>query len=147
MKNQTLIISFALALLIGGGIFAYNKFFSCCGSVETTSGCTPSNCRGAKTKFGEAVAITDLRMQLIELKADMEKYEKVKFAERSYSIHGIVGDSDEESLDIIASEVKIIEDEFTEAFDIDLEALLETDNKAQLVAALSNRIEKMHQTL
>ncbi len=147
MKRQVLKISFVLALLVGGGIFAYNQFFSCCGTVETTSGCTPSNCRGAQTKFGEAVVITDLRMQLIDLKADMEKYEEIKFPERTYSIHGIVGDSDEESLEIITKEVKLIETEFAELFDLDLEALNESDNKAQLVSALSKRIEQFHQVL
>lgn len=109
--------------------------------AESTSGCNPSSCRGAKTKFGEAKSITDLRMKLIDLKAEMETYEKVEFPERSYSVHGIVGESDDESLQIILEEVKIIENNFVKSFDLELDEFQSPDNKAKQVAYLTQRIE------
>ena len=78
------------------------------------SGCTPSACRGAKTKFGEAKVISDLRLSLIDLKSRMEKYTDVNFSARSYDIHNIVGETDEESLEIIGKEIAIMEQELTE---------------------------------
>lgn len=113
----------------------------------TTSGCNPSSCRGAKTKFGEAKAITTLRMQLIDLKADMETYEKVKFPERTYSVHGIVGQTDEESLEIIAKEVSIIESKFVETFDLKLDAFEIPENKAKQVQYLAQRIGTFQEVL
>lgn len=116
-------------------------------AAETTSGCTPSSCRGAKTKFGEAKSITELRMQLIDLKAEMETYKKVEFPERTYSVHGIVGETDDESLKIIEEEVKLIEAKFEEAFDLELKPFATPDNKAKQVAYLAERIATFKETL
>ena len=44
---------------------------------EATSGCAPSSCRGAQTKFGEAKVITSLRNTLIALKSDMEVHKGI----------------------------------------------------------------------
>ena len=71
---------------------------ACCSSTaqkESTSGCTPSNCKGAKTKFGEAKVISALRAELISLKALMEEHDKLKFSENAISVHGIIGETDE----------------------------------------------------
>lgn len=113
----------------------------------TTSGCTPSSCRGAKTKFGEAQAITDLRIKLIDLKADMETYEKVEFPERTYSVHGIVGETDDESLKIISTEVELMENKFVEAFKLELAAFDVPENKAKQVQYLAQRIETFQKAL
>lgn len=75
-----------------------------CGTAatnETTSGCLPSSCRGAKTKFGEAKVISNLRGDLVALKTKMEKSTTPRFDASSYDIHGIVGETDDESLQII----------------------------------------------
>lgn len=115
--------------------------------AETTSGCNPSSCRGAKTKFGEAKSITDLRMKLIDLKAEMETYEKVEFPERSYSVHGIVGETDDESLQIIVDEVKLIESNFIKKFNLELDEFETPENKAKQVAYLTQRIETFQEAL
>lgn len=123
---------------------------ACCASApkETTSGCTPSNCRGAKTKFGEAKVISDLREKLYALKADMEKSEKVKFPERSFSVHGIIGETDIESLNIIASEVKIIESAFEGAeFELEKTNFDADFSNAKKVSYLSDRITYLNSSL
>lgn len=131
-----------------GLVGSIKSFFGAEGeAAESTSGCNPSSCRGAKTKFGEAKSITDLRMKLIDLKAEMETYKKVEFPERSYSVHGIVGETDDESLQIIVDEVKIIESKFVEAFDLELDAFETPDNKAKQVAYLTQRIETFQEAL
>ena len=79
---------------------------ACCPqpAKESTSGCTPSNCRGEKTKFGEAKVISNLRKDLIALKAKMENYKTHTFSNKAITVHGIVGESDEESITIIKNE-------------------------------------------
>lgn len=124
------------------GLFVSNN-----DEAETTSGCNPSSCRGAKTKFGEAKAITDLRMKLIDLKADMETYKKVEFPERTYSVHGIVGETDEESLEIISTEVKLMETKFVEAFKLDIDEFAVPENKAKQVQYLAQRIDTFQKAL
>lgn len=114
---------------------------------ETTSGCNPSACRGAKTKFGEAKVISELRLSLIALKGEMETYDKVKFPQRSYDIHGIIGESDDESLAIIEKEVKIVEEQFVEKFNLKLATTNIPENKAKKVKYLSERIELFKNTL
>ena len=123
---------------------------ACCAttSKETTSGCTPSNCRGAKTKFGEAKVISDLRSKLYGLKADMEKSERTKFPERSFSVHGIIGETDIESLNIIAVEVEIIEATFEEAgFKIEKTNLDDSISNAKKLSYLSDRITYLNNSL
>lgn len=114
---------------------------------KTTSGCNPSACRGAKTKFGEAKVISELRLNLIALKGEMETYDKVKFPQRSYDIHGIIGESDDESLEIIEKEVKLVEEQFVEKFDLKLASAEIPENKAKKVKYLSERIELFKNTL
>ncbi len=122
----------------------------CCSSSSVegaTSGCSPSACRGAKTKFGEAKVISNLRLSLIELKAEMEKSTNPKFEARSYDIHGIVGESDDESLKIIANEVRLVEAAFAtklkhKPLKFDL-----PENKARQVQYLNARIEGLKQLL
>ena len=82
------------------------------GLKQENSGCVPSSCRGAKTKFGEAKVITDLRSQLIVLKSRMKLSSSTEFSPRSYDQENIVGQTDDESLAIIIKEVKLIEGEF-----------------------------------
>ena len=123
---------------------------ACCSKAsksEKTSGCTPSNCRGAQTKFGEAKVISELRSSLIALKEEMEKSESPAFAERSYDIHGIVGESDDESLDIIVNEVKLIEDEFLQKLNYKAEIFELPENKAKQVKFLNHRIKEMKEVL
>lgn len=146
LKNILLATSVLLAASFGIYKFAFSS--ACCAATaETTSGCTPSNCRGATTKFGEAKVITELRTNLIELKAEMEKSESLKFDARSFDIHGIVGESDEESLDIIVKEVKIVEEELSEKLDFNPEAFELPDNSAKQVAYLDERIEELKELL
>lgn len=142
MKLNLKYILLASALLVGI-IFTSRAFMSssCCSTTsESTSGCTPSSCRGAQTKFGEAKVITSLRADLISLKAEMEKSENPVFEERSYDIHGIVGDSDEESLQIIIDELEIIETAFEEKLDYTSDGLNLPDNNAGKVKYISERI-------
>ena len=108
---------------------------------ESTSGCSPTACRGAKTKFGEAKVISKLRLALIDLKADMEKSVLPSFDARSYDIHGIVGETDEESLEIIVKEVKIVEKEISEKLNQKLAVFQLPENKAKQIRYLSNRIK------
>ena len=137
-------------LLIGGLLIAglafggYKMFFgSCCSATAATSGCTPSACRGAKTKFGEAKVISQLRLDLIDLKGEMETSKDPSFAERSYDINGIIGNTDAESIEIIINEVKIIEDEFAEKLNYEATAFELPDNKAKQIDFLSTRIQTL----
>ena len=77
----------------------------------------------------------------------METYDKVKFPQRSYDIHGIIGESDDESLEIIEKEVKIVEEQFVEKFDLKLASAEVPENKAKKVKYLSERIELFKNTL
>lgn len=115
--------------------------------TETTSGCSPSSCRGAQTKFGEAKVITQLRKALIALKAEIEQYQPVKFDARTYSIHGIVGETDAQSLDIIRNEVQRIEADFTAKLKYTPSAFLLPENKAQQVHFLQRRISDLKNAL
>lgn len=141
-------ILLAAALLIGTSFGVYKfAFSSCCSATAATSGCTPSNCRGAKTKFGEAKVITDLRLNLIELKAEMEKSESPNFEAKSYDIHGIVGDSDKESLDILVKEVQIVEEELSNKLNFNPAQFELPDNSAKQVAYLDERIDELKELL
>ena len=108
---------------------------------ESTSGCSPTACRGAKTKFGEAKVISNLRLELIDLKAGMEKSLVPAFEARSYDIHGIVGETDEESLSIIIKEVKIVEKEITVKLNHKPTIFKLPENKAKQIQYLSKRIK------
>lgn len=116
-------------------------------SYQATSGCTPSACRGAKTKFGEAKVISDLRLSLINLKADLENSTDPEFEERSFDIHDIVGESDDESLEIIVNEIKLIEDDFTSKLDYKPSEFALPENKARQVTYLGARIEGLKTAL
>ena len=137
-------------LLFGISFGVYKMFFAspCC-SADTaqTSGCTPSNCRGATTKFGEAKVISELRLNLIDLKAEMENSESPAFDEKAYDIHGIVGESDEESLEIIVEAVKVVEDAFAQKMNHQVAALQLPANKAKQVEYLNKRIEGLKKLL
>lgn len=135
------------ALLLASGYGVKTFFFSCCSSTAATSGCTPSNCRGAQTKFGEAKVISDLRINLIELKAELEKSESIAFEPRSYDIHGIIGKSDDESLDIIVKEVKIVEEEIADKLNQKIAAFDLPSNKAKQIQYLNGRIAFLQQAL
>lgn len=136
-------------VLIAGGFGVKKMFFSsCCAAVaETTSGCTPSNCRGAKTKFGEAKVISDLRINLIDLKSELEKSETVKFNPRSYDIHDIIGNTDEQSIEIIVNEVKIVEEELIDKLNQKFVSFELPDNKAKQIQYLNKRIESLQEAL
>lgn len=139
-------------LLIGGlllGLFGAYKmtFGACCDATAATSGCTPSNCRGAKTKFGEAKVISELRLNLIDLKAELEASKTPAFAARTYDMHDIIGDSEEESLEIIIDEVKIIETDLTEKLNHQPTAFNLPENKAKQIQYLSTRIEGLKKLL
>lgn len=114
---------------------------------ESTSGCSPSSCRGAKTKFGEAKVISSLRTNLVALKVEMEKSKTTKFDARSYDIHGIVGETDNESLQIIVREVKLMEREFANKTKFNLLAFALPDNKAKQITYLESRIEGLKKFL
>lgn len=122
---------------------------ACCSKAKKTetSGCSPSNCRGATTKFGEAKVITNLRKELIALKADMEKSTSPVFSKRSYDIHGILGESDDESIAIIAREVQLIEKEFSEKKKEQFKAFDLPENKAKQVRFLKDRIKGLKKLL
>ena len=169
-------LSFAIPALLIGMLFAFNADAqskaccskkaeaskACCSKKDAsatkadctssanntkTSGCTPSNCRGAKTKFGEAKVISKLREVLVALKADMEQSKTPEFSARSYDIHGIVGESDKESVAIIINEVEIIEKEFGAKLKSELPAFSLPDSEAKKVAYLNERISALHEML
>lgn len=122
---------------------------ACCSSEAKsevrTSGCTPSNCRGAQTKFGEAKVITDLRSELIAIKAIMEKSESPKFDARSYDIHGIVGEDDASSMKIIIDELQIVENAFAATTDYKAGPLELPENKAKQIVYLKERMAKLNE--
>lgn len=121
----------------------------CCASApkETTSGCTPSNCRGAKTKFGEAKVISTLRLELIELKAKMEHHKQLKFSDAAISVHDIIGETDDESLKIVANHVAIIESEITTLTEHHIKTSELAQNKAVQVKQLREKISMLSNLL
>ena len=150
MKLSIKSLAILIPLVFGLSFGVYKMAFStaCCGSsADSTSGCSPSACRGAKTKFGEAQVISDLRLDLIALKSDMEKSSSPVFEARSYDIHDIIGDNDDESLEIIIREVKVVEDAFAEKMDYSTEEFDLPDNKAKQIQYLSSRIETLQEAL
>ncbi|MEX0275570.1 MAG: hypothetical protein AB3N16_14450 [Flavobacteriaceae bacterium] len=170
LKSLTATLAMALGMLFGTNTFAQS---SCCegekhdettcaidhkkdgkascgtasATLETTSGCLPSSCRGAKTKFGEAKVISNLRSSLVGLKAEMEKSKTPKFDERSYDIHDIVGETDDESLQIIVREVQLMEKEFSLKTQFRPLAFTLPENKAKQVKYLEKRLETLKQFL
>lgn len=135
------------AILLASGFGVKKVFFSCCSATTETSGCNPSNCRGAQTKFGEAQVISDLRINLIDLKAELEKSESVTFEPRSYSIHGIIGESDDESISIIATEVKIVEEEIAVKLNHQIAVFKLPEVKAKQIQYLNDRIQFLQKAL
>ncbi|WP_298516197.1 hypothetical protein [uncultured Kordia sp.] len=112
-------------------------------SAEATSGCLPSSCRGAKTKFGEAKVISNLRSNMIALKAKMEQSTTPKFAARSYDIHDIVGNSDAESLAILIRELQLMEKEFALKTSFEPTVLTIPESKAKQVQYLQKRVSTL----
>lgn len=118
------------------------------GSVTSVNaGCTPSACRGAKTKFGEAKAISDLRLSLIALKSKMERHSTINFNPRSYDVHGIVGETDDQSLLIIKNEIEIIEKELIQKLNVQFPDNEFPTNKAKQVAALRAKLSILGKAL
>ena len=113
----------------------------------TNSGCTPSACKGAKTKFGEASVISDLRLVLIDLKSKMEKHKTIKFSPRSYDIHGIVGQTDDESLQIIKDEIEVLQKELAQMLGVDFTPMQYPRSKAKQVAFLKARLKQLEESL
>ena len=125
------------------------KAVACCATTnakETTSGCTPSNCRGAKTKFGEAKVISELRLQLVALKAKMESH-NLNFSEQSISVHDIIGESDQESLEIVAEHLGMMEMEILSQTDNNLPVVEWSERKALKVKQLNDRITELSNLL
>jgi len=124
---------------------------ACCSSTtaakETTSGCTPSNCRGAKTKFGEALVISNLRLNLISLKAKLESHSDYSFTDNAISVHDIIGETDEQSLDIITDHVSLIESEVLPITKSELNLVEWSENKAIKVKQLDERIMVLNKLL
>ena len=114
---------------------------------EDTSGCAPSSCRGSQTKFGEAKTITLLRQDLVALKTKMEQSLNPKFSPRSYDVHGIVGNSDDQSLQLIATEVDIIEAEFVDKTPYTTALVMPKSNKAKQLQHLKKTIANLHKAL
>lgn len=112
-----------------------------------TSGCSPSGCRGAKTKMGEAKVISNLRLNLIDLKAEMETSKQPKFDARSYDIHDIIGKTDDESLKLIIKEIKIVESAFNKELNYSAEAFQLPKNKAKQIKYLTDRIKTLKDVL
>lgn len=112
-------------------------------SKKSTSGCSPSGCRGAKTKFGEAKVISDLRLDLIDLKAKMEASKTVEFEARSYDIHGIIGETDDESLEIIIREFKIVQKAFEKSLNLKVSEEKIPSKKAKQIVWLKDRIKNL----
>lgn len=136
------------ALLLAGvsfGVYKY-AFSSCCSTATaSTSGCTPSNCKGAQTKFGEAKVITDLREDLIAIKAEMESSTTPTFDPKTYDIHGIVGGSDDESLEIIVEHLRLVENALSDKLEFEPAAWVMPDNRAKQVAYLGSRMQELKQ--
>jgi len=124
---------------------------ACCSGAtaakETTSGCTPSNCRGAKTKFGEARVISNLRLELVSLKAKLENHNDYSFSEHAISVHDIIGETDEHSLEIITEHVALIESEILPVKDNELQLVEWSENKAIKVKQLDERIKALNKLL
>ena len=114
---------------------------------ETTSGCTPSNCRGAKTKFGEAHVISNLRLNLVSLKAKLEGHSNYSFSENAISVHNIIGETDEHSLAIITDHVALIESEVLHITKSELQLVEWSDNKAIKVKQLDERIKALNKLI
>ncbi|NAS12195.1 hypothetical protein [Poritiphilus flavus] len=116
-------------------------------AASTNSGCKPSACRGAKTKFGEARVISDLRLSLIEVKSKMENHSSISFSPRSYDIHSIIGETDDESLSIIKNEIEIIERELSQKLKVQFTEQAYPERKARLVSTLRARISDLAKLL
>lgn len=147
MKRRIKVLLLVIPVLFFGLVVAHSANAQVADTPAKTVGCKPSACRGAKTKFGEAKVITEMRGSLIALKAAMEKSTATKFAARSFDIANIVGESDEESLAIIIREVKLIEKEFAEKLNRTFETFSLPDNKAKQVKYLTARMEGLHSLL
>ena len=138
--------AFAQSSCCAKGKETSSKNAACCDKsmAETkTSGCSPSNCRGAQTKFGEARVITSLRESLVALKGEMELSTEPVFDARTYDIHGIVGETDEQSLQLIVDEVKLIEKYFNDHLSKRVGKFKLPKNKAKQVAYVDDRIDQL----
>lgn len=73
----------------------------------------------------------------------MEKTKRTSFDAKSYDIHGIVGESDNESLQIIIKEVKKVEKAFAQKLNYKTAQFSLPENKAKQVQYLNARIDKL----
>ena len=118
LNSQVLFVSISLifSMLFSTNVVAQTSDQNSDKDSNSTSGCatvkagcsTDTSCRGAKTKFEEAKVITTLRSSLVFLKTEMEKSDSIAFNAKLYDVDNMVGESDDESLQIIVKEVKNI---------------------------------------
>ncbi len=116
-------------------------------AAEKTSGCLPSSCRGAQTKFGEAKVISELRDQLIALKAMMEASTSPSFDADSYTIGKVTGETDEESIELLTEEIRRAELAIEAKLPYKPTAFQLPENKAQQVAYLESRVSALKEVL
>lgn len=84
---------------------------------------------------------------MIELKAEMEKSDSPQFEAESFDIHGIVGNSDEESLEILVKQLKVVEEEFSDKLNFNPTQFELPENSAKQVAYIDNRIDDLKELL
>lgn len=145
MKLFLLVISFFLCFLnLSAQSKSTPKAQTNC--KTSTACCVPSSCRGTQTKFNEAKVITNLRNSLVSLKAEMEQSGVSDF--KSETDNGqLIGKTDDESLQIIAEQVQLIEATFVKTLNHQPNPFILPDNKAKQVKYLSSRIETLQQLL
>ncbi len=164
MKKYLRII-FAFQLIFGLASFAAAQSNKCtpkssaacikkttaCSVTKNNANCVMVACGPEGTKVSEAKIITALREKLVALRNDMHNHPSLnldaQFAEHSISI----GKDDDESLAILQVEIEKIEKEMNrqipQARFISNEAEIKYENKAQLVASLNQRVERLKSNL
>ncbi len=106
---------------------------------ESTVGCKPSSCRGAQTKFSEAKVLTDLRNDLVSLKSTLH--------EGAIEMQDLVGESDTESLELMAREIQSLEAFFSTKFDTTFPRFVLPQNRAKQVSFLKGRLQGLQKLL
>ena len=106
---------------------------------ESTVGCKPSSCRGAQTKFNEAQVLTDLRNDLVSLKSTLH--------DGAIETQGLVGESDAESLELMAREIQSLEAFFSTKFNTTFPRFVLPENKAKQVSFLKGRLQGLQKLL
>jgi hypothetical protein len=103
---------------------------------EQKSGCSPQTCGPENTKIGEAVILTELRKDLINLK-DLVKVNKGLIEVTEVAI----GTDDDESLQIMVKEIAKLNDL------LNLKTVNYTGTNAEIVRHLRNNIIKLKNSL